>query len=63
VDIGDERGAYFQLKVELKVSKPLRPGIPLKRKEGGEGWLDFKYERLASFCYGCGRMGHDLRLC
>ena len=32
--------------------------------EGGESrWVNFKYERLSNFCYGCGLLNHAIKDC
>jgi len=35
----------------------------LKLKEGGEKWVDFKFERLPNLCYHCEKIGHEMRMC
>ncbi|CAN1767560.1 hypothetical protein LINPERHAP1_LOCUS10307 [Linum perenne] len=54
---------YMRLKVRLDVRKPLKREKKL-RVEGGECVTGtFKYEKLPTFCYICGRMGHIDRYC
>ncbi|KAJ8451996.1 hypothetical protein Cgig2_016577 [Carnegiea gigantea] len=49
VNLYDDRGVYVSIKIEIDVTKPLRPGVPLKTKT--EQWLDIKYERLQHRCF------------
>lgn len=47
----------------MKVEKPLKRRMKIKR-EGAEGsWINFKYERLSTFCFVCGKLGHSERDC
>ena len=49
---------FIRVKVEVKVDDPLRSGFYLDRSPQPDLWIQFKYERVAEFCYKCGRLGH-----
>jgi len=38
-------------------------GRYIKNDEGGRFWVDFRYERLPTFYYRCGKLGHDEKHC
>ncbi len=46
----------------IDISGPLRQGI-LVENEDGKHWYYIKYERLAEFCYLCGKIDHTEREC
>ena len=52
-----------RLKVRLDVSKPLRRVQKIKAKGGEVSMIEIKYERLPTFCYECGVIGHIERDC
>ncbi|VFQ67012.1 unnamed protein product [Cuscuta campestris] len=54
---------YLRIRVELDVRKPLRKGTKMKRE--GEDWfhVSFAYERLPTFCFVCGCLGHGEKFC
>lgn len=49
---------FLRVKIELKVEDPLWSGFFLDRSPNVNLWKQFKYERVADFCYKCGRLGH-----
>ena len=54
---------YVRVQVGIDVNTPLITGFPLGREQLPILWIPFKYERLGSFCYGCGLLGHEIRSC
>ena len=62
-----DQAKFMRVRVDLHlpIEKPLR--------KGGEGyitnmarercWVSFKYERLPTFCFTCGKIGHDEKHC
>ena len=51
---------FKRIRVELQLDKPLqRGGGYIKNMENERVWVTFKYGRLPTVCYVCGRMGHD----
>ncbi|KAJ1381728.1 Zinc knuckle CX2CX4HX4C [Sesbania bispinosa] len=58
-----DRGTFLKVMVEIDISKPLLPGIPVGSHKDGVTWVDFQYERLPQFCYWCGRVGHNEDMC
>lgn len=44
--------------MEVDVGKPLIRRMKIKASEGDWLWIYFKYERLPSFCYSGGKLGH-----
>lgn len=55
--------SYFRVRVRLDVRRPLRAGMKIKKDGGSWLWLDFKYERLPTFCFLCGKIGHGENFC
>ncbi|KAJ1379117.1 Zinc finger, CCHC-type [Sesbania bispinosa] len=64
-DVFDERdrGTFVKILVEVDISKPLLPGIPVGSHKDGVTWVEFKYEQLPQFCFRCGYIGHIEDLC
>ncbi|KAL8512437.1 hypothetical protein ACS0TY_018782 [Phlomoides rotata] len=50
-------------KVSVDISKPLTKGTLLELNPLNRIWISFKYERLPSFCYICGLLGHMRKEC
>ncbi|KAK9281274.1 hypothetical protein L1049_004170 [Liquidambar formosana] len=50
-------GKYMRIRVRVDIHKPLKRSITLK--VGSKSmWVSVKYERLLTFCYYCGMLGH-----
>lgn len=54
---------FCPYRVLLNVEKPLKRRMRIKREGDGWSWLNFKYERLGTFCFVCGILGHSEREC
>lgn len=55
--------SFYCVRVELDVSKPLRKSMKLTKRDENQVLISFKYERLHTFCYFCGIIGHTDRYC
>ncbi|KAH7511064.1 hypothetical protein FEM48_ZijujUnG0051700 [Ziziphus jujuba var. spinosa] len=53
---------YMRIQVDVDISKPLLTGFFHKLGNRGS-WVQFSYERLAEFCYSCGKIGHCKQAC
>lgn len=53
-------GEFCRLKVQLDMLKPLRRGIFVSTENQCKSWIPFKYEKLPTFCFGCGPMRHGI---
>lgn len=60
--LGEKESRHLKILGELDLQKPLVWGTKLKYKHC-ETWVQFKYEELPVFCYYCGYIGHNERLC
>ncbi|XVE53616.1 hypothetical protein DITRI_Ditri03aG0017000 [Diplodiscus trichospermus] len=49
---------YLRIRITIKMEKPLVGGFCVPRRGNGRFWAAVKYEKLADFCYNCGRLGH-----
>nr|POF23150.1 uncharacterized protein CFP56_63612 [Quercus suber] len=58
-----DQAKFLRVRVEVQIDKPLRRGGYVKNVEGGRFWVDFRYEKLPTFYYRCGILGHDKKHC
>lgn len=57
---------YLRLRVMLDITKPLKDHVVLKIRNGGavqHHKVILKFERLPTFCFRCGLIGHGERFC
>lgn len=55
--------SYFRVRVAIEVDKPLIRGTKIRNVRGEVVPIPFRYEKLANFCYFCGRLGHVHEAC
>ncbi|XP_019194753.1 PREDICTED: uncharacterized protein LOC109188564 [Ipomoea nil] len=55
--------AFYRIRVSIPVDKPLRRGMKMLKRDKTTCWVNFRYERLHSFCFFCGLMGHTYKFC
>ncbi|XP_031092172.1 uncharacterized protein LOC115996873 [Ipomoea triloba] len=54
---------FYRVRVAIDITKPLKKQMKLKRENGTWAFIDFRYERLPTFCFLCGVIGHGDRFC
>ncbi|KAK6154344.1 hypothetical protein DH2020_008592 [Rehmannia glutinosa] len=54
---------YMRIMVAFDVRTPLKRRMKLKNSGGEWVWIHFKYERLPTFCFYCGILGHSEKFC
>ncbi|XP_074326996.1 uncharacterized protein At4g02000-like [Apium graveolens] len=55
--------SFVRIRVRMNIQKPLKRRMKIKCEGGNWSWVNFKYERLGSFCFVCGIIGHTEREC
>ncbi|XP_075673810.1 uncharacterized protein LOC142643153 [Castanea sativa] len=58
-----DQAKFLRIRVEVPLEKLLSRGSKIKGLEGEVVWVDFKCERLISFCFRCGVLGHEVKIC
>nr|XP_023875245.1 uncharacterized protein LOC111987738 [Quercus suber] len=58
-----DQAKYMRIKVDVQLDKPLRRGGFVSSPESGKHWVYYKYERIPTLCFRCGRIGHDVKHC
>ncbi|XP_074318065.1 uncharacterized protein LOC141654850 [Silene latifolia] len=53
----------IRIRVLYDIRKPLKATIPIRMRGGKTVSFDVKYERLPTYCYGCGLIGHGEKDC
>ncbi|KAI5402486.1 hypothetical protein KIW84_050199 [Lathyrus oleraceus] len=50
-------------KISAKLVKPLKPWLHLGNPKEGTNWVNFRYEKLHTFCFNYGNVGHNEEFC
>ena len=58
-----EQAKFIRIHVDLPIDRPLRKGSNIVNPKGEKFWVTFKYERLPTFSFLCGILGHDEKHC
>lgn len=54
---------FLRARVLLDIRQPIPTGFWVPRKNKTAVWTETKYERIPTFCYKCGILGHEQRVC
>lgn len=54
---------YVRIRIAMNIEKPLKRRMKLKKDANKWNWINFKYERVSSFCFVCGIIGHSESEC
>lgn len=54
---------FLRIKVAINVYNPLKRQMRIKKPRGEWMWIKFKDERLPTFCFYCGLIGHSEKFC
>ncbi|KAI9112656.1 hypothetical protein K1719_016322 [Acacia pycnantha] len=55
--------SFLRARIILDLKRPLAHGFWMPTPEKKKVWISILYEKLQCFCYNCGRIGHDNRIC
>lgn len=58
-----EKAKIVKVKVLININHPIRAGMFIGNDNDGINWVDFRFENLPMFCFGCGLIGHNLENC
>uniref|UniRef100_A0A7N2KTF6 CCHC-type domain-containing protein n=1 Tax=Quercus lobata TaxID=97700 RepID=A0A7N2KTF6_QUELO len=61
--VAADQAKFLRIRGEIPLDKPLQRGSKIKGPDGEVVWVAFKYERLISFCFRCGILGHEVKTC
>ncbi|XP_060963951.1 uncharacterized protein LOC133033270 [Cannabis sativa] len=53
----------LRIRVRINVEKPIKRRMKISIDDSSWYWVNFKYERLPTFCFICGIIGHTERFC
>ncbi|KAH7843086.1 hypothetical protein Vadar_012461 [Vaccinium darrowii] len=60
---GSRDGRYIRIRTVLDVTQPLKRGCMIKFPNKNPVWVEFRYEKLPTFCRYCGKVGHEFLGC
>lgn len=54
---------FMRVRVQMDISKPIKRKMKVKPSRSEPFYIEFKYERLPTFCFLCGLIGHNENSC
>ena len=54
---------FVQVRIDIDITKPLKPGVYLPRAGLHDVWIGLKFEKLSDLCLKCGILGHAEKEC
>lgn len=54
---------FLRIRVDISILNPLPAGFKKEKASGEEFWVQFRYEKLADFCFKCGMLSHVTGQC
>ncbi|XP_062086519.1 uncharacterized protein LOC133792629 [Humulus lupulus] len=54
---------FLRVRVRINIEQPLKRRMKIQNSKGEAFWAEFKYERLPTFCFICGILGHSEKFC
>jgi hypothetical protein len=58
-----QKARIVKVKVCINIEDPISPCMFIGNTKDGINWVDFRYENLPMFCFGCGLIGHNEDKC
>lgn len=58
-----EKERIVKIKITFDINQPTRAWMYIDNDQDGITWVDFRFENLPLFCFGCGLIGHNLKNC
>ena len=58
-----DQAKFMRIRVDLPIDKPLRRGGHVVSKDGEKFWIHFRFQRLPTFCFLYGMLGHSDKHC
>ncbi|KAH7849853.1 hypothetical protein Vadar_023930 [Vaccinium darrowii] len=60
---GIREGRFLRIRTYINVKQPLKGGCLIKLSGNIPSWIEFRYEKLPSFCRYCGKVGQEFLGC
>ncbi|XP_031108611.1 uncharacterized protein LOC116013092 [Ipomoea triloba] len=55
--------SFYRVRVAIPIARPIKRRMRMVKRDKQCYWVTFKYERLHTFCFFCGFLGHSYKFC